>query len=65
MNREFNNLIGGPTDEDFDIEDCERCGDRPGTHVQCGQEITPTDRGDEVRETKRWVCDVCDPRRAQ
>jgi len=39
---------------------CERCGERLGTHMRSGEEIAPTDRGDERRATEEWVCDDCD-----
>jgi len=43
---------------------CERCEERPGTHAVNGRDVTPTDRGDEVREVSLWVCNQCDRRKS-
>jgi hypothetical protein len=39
---------------------CESCGGR-GTHLRCGYDVCPTDRGDERRYHEEWLCDHCDP----
>lgn len=42
---------------------CEVCGEVPGTHMQSGESVTPTDRGMLREYEERWVCDECDPER--
>jgi hypothetical protein len=40
---------------------CDYCGERPWTHNRIGEDVAPTDRGNEVRSMDLWLCDECDP----